>query len=279
MFKELFGTEKPIIGVVHLLPLPGSARWDGQIEQIYRRAEQEAIALATGGVHGIIIENFFDAPFTKNRLDAATVSAFSIAVKRIMALCDLPIGINCLRNDGLSAMAIAAATGARFIRVNVLTGAMVTDQGVIEGIAHELLLYRKNLGADKSIKIFADVLVKHAVPLGSYTSASSLSDNNGLNRSHNDIARIAKETKERALADAIIVSGQFTGDPPAVEDLKAVRAALPHCPILAGSGVGKINISEICDIADGAIVASSLKQQGMIENPIDVERVRSLLVK
>src|ERR1700722_4239337 len=135
LLKELFGTEKPIIGVVHLLPLPGSARWDGQIEPICRRAEQEAVALATGGVHGIIIENFFDAPFTKHRLDAATISAFTIAVKRVMSLCHLPIGINCLRNDGLSAMAIAATTGAQFIRVNVFTGAMLTDQGIIEGQA------------------------------------------------------------------------------------------------------------------------------------------------
>lgn len=227
MFKELFGTEKPVIGVVHLLPLPGSPRWDGQMESICRRAEQEAVALATGGAHGIIIENFFDVPFTKQRLDAATISAFAIAVKRVMSLCDLPVGINCLRNDGLSAMAIAATTGARFIRVNVLAHAMVTDQGIIEGIAHELLLYRKNLGADKSVKIFADILVKHAAPFGLDAGA------NQLNGKHNDIARIAKETKERALADALIVSGCFTGDPPSIEDLKTVRKTLPDCPLLA----------------------------------------------
>lgn len=270
MFKELFGTEKPIIGVVHLLPLPGSARWDGQIEPICRRAEQEAIALATGGAHGVIIENFFDAPYAKHRLDPVTISTFTIAVKRVMALCDLPIGINCLRNDGLSAMAIAVATGARFIRVNVLTGAMVTDQGIIEGIAHELLPYRKNLGADNSVKIFADVLVKHAAPLG-------LSVTNGANGNNNNIALIARETKDRALADALIVSELATGDPPAIQDLKTVRGALPDCPLLAGSGVGKDNIDKIFDIAGGAIVASSLKQQGLIENPIDVERVRDLV--
>src|SRR5271168_4813037 len=151
MLEELFGTTHPIIGVVHLLPLPGSPRWDGQIEPICQRAEQEAVALTTGGADGIIVENFFDAPFKKDRLDPATVAAFALAVKRVMALCDVPIGINCLRNDGLSAVAIAVATGAQFIRINVFTGAMVTDQGIIEGQAHDLLMYRRLLQAHKRI--------------------------------------------------------------------------------------------------------------------------------
>src|SRR5271154_5146961 len=107
MLKTLFGTDKPLIGVIHLLPLPGSVRWDGQFSPIYERAEQEAIALATGGIDGIIVENFFDAPFTKGRLDAVTISTFTLAVNRIMALTNKPIGINCLRNDGLSSLAIA----------------------------------------------------------------------------------------------------------------------------------------------------------------------------
>ena len=260
MLKALFGTDKPLIGVIHLLPLPGSARWDGRLEPIYERAEQEAIALTTGGADGIIIENFFDAPFTKGRLDAVTVSAFTIAVTRIMALTNKPIGINCLRNDGLSGLAIAAATQAHFIRVNVLTGAMVTDQGLIEGIAHELLLYRQHLGASKSIKIFADILVKHANPLGS----------------NPNICQIAQDTKTRALADALIISGPSTGTPPLIEDLKSVRTTLPDCPLLAGSGVDKNNIGKILSMADGAIVGSSLKRQGIIENPIDMERVREL---
>jgi len=260
MFKTLFGTDKPFIGVIHLLPLPGSARFDGHLEQVYERAEQEAIALSTGGVDGIIIENFFDAPFTKNRIDAVTLSTFTIVVKRVMSLINKPIGINCLRNDGLSAMAIAAATQAQFIRVNVLAGAMVTDQGLIEGIAHELLLYRQHLGMSRSIQIFADVLVKHASPLSI----------------NNDITLIAQDTKIRALADALIVTGHSTGTPPLIEDLKSIRATLPTCPLIAGSGVEKNNISQILDIADGAIIGTSLKRQGLIENPVDVERVRQL---
>ncbi len=260
MLKNLFGTDKPLIGVIHLLPLPGSVRWDGQLSPIYERAEQEAIALSTGGIDGIIIENLFDAPFTKGRLDPATISSFTLAVSRVMALTNKPIGINCLRNDGLSSLAIALATQAHFIRVNVLTGAMVTDQGLIEGIAHELLLYRQHLGANKSIKIFADILVKHASPLAF----------------SNDIGRIAHDTKTRALADALIISGHSTGDPPLLEDLNSVRTLLPECPIFAGSGVDKNNIVQILNVADGAIVGSSLKRQGVIDNPVDAERVREL---
>jgi membrane complex biogenesis BtpA family protein len=258
---NIFDNPKPIIGVVHLLPLPGSPRWDGQIESICSRAEQEALALTTGGVDGIIIENFFDAPFAKNHLDPAAVCVFTLAVKRVMALCDLPIGINCLRNDGLSALAIAFATGAQFIRVNVYLGAMLTDQGIIEGNGRELLLYRKSLQAQKTIKIFADVLVKHAYPMANNV----------------DLVLSAEEIIERGLADALIVTGTKTGSSPELSDLKKIRAALPKCSLIAGSGCSKDNITQLLDIADGVIVASSLKQEGLIEQPIDVEKVRTLV--
>lgn len=261
MLEELFSTTKPVIGVIHLLPLPGSARWDGHMEPVLLRAEQEAAALATGGVHGIIIENFFDAPFTKNRIDTATACAMTLAVKRINAICDLPIGINCLRNDGFSALAIAAACGAQFIRVNILTGAMLTDQGIIEGEAHELHLYRRRLMAHKTIKIFADVMVKHASPLSPDA----------------DIKLMAKDTVHRGLADAIIVSGTGTGSAPDMTDLHKVREAIGDTPILIGSGTSNENAGSLLSVADGVIVASSLKRQGILENPVDVERVRTLV--
>jgi membrane complex biogenesis BtpA family protein len=260
MILELFGSPKPLIGVIHLLPLPGSARYDGNLESICLRAEQEAAAYATGGINGLIIENFFDAPFTKGRVDVATACAMSIVAKRVMAICDLPIGINVLRNDALTGMAVAATTGAQFIRVNVLTGAMVTDQGIIEGMAHELLLYRKHLNAHKNVQILADIMVKHASPLSSGQTIESA----------------AKDTVHRALADGIIVSGFETGSAPELDDLRRAREAVPSAPILVGSGASKANICSLLSIADGAIVASSLKRQGILENPVDVERVRAL---
>jgi hypothetical protein len=261
VLEELFSTKKPVIGVIHLLPLPGSARWDGHMEPVCLRAEQEAAALASGGVNGIIVENFFDAPFVKNRADTATACAMALAIKRISAICDLPIGVNVLRNDGFSALAIAAACGAQFIRINILTGAMLTDQGIIEGEAHELHLYRRQLLAHKNVKIFADVMVKHASPLSPFA----------------DIKLMAKDTVARGLADAIIVSGTGTGSAPDMTDLEKVRQALPDTPILIGSGTNNENAAKLLSIADGVIVASSLKRQGILENPVDVERVRTLV--
>jgi len=261
MLEDVFGTIKPVIGVIHLLPLAGSPRWDGQMEPIFQRAEQEAAALATGGVHGIIIENFFDAPFAKSRVDTATACALALVAKRVMSVCDLPIGINVLRNDGHTALAIAATVGARFVRVNVYTGAMLTDQGIIEGEAHELLLYRRQLSATKNVKILADVMVKHAEPL-SPTS---------------DIRQIAKDTVLRGLADGVIVSGVATGSAPDIDELTAVREAVPGTPLFIGSGATRDNIGSLMTIADGIIVGSALKRQGVLENPVDVERVRTLV--
>ncbi|MBD0361207.1 MAG: BtpA/SgcQ family protein, partial [Coleofasciculus sp. C3-bin4] len=137
--EQIFKTPNPIIGVVHLLPLPTSPRWGGSLKAVIDRAEQEVTALASGGVDGVIVENFFDAPFTKNQVDPAVVSAMTLIIQRLMNLVTLPVGINVLRNDAQSAIAIATCVHAQFIRVNVLTGIMATDQGLIEGQAHQLL--------------------------------------------------------------------------------------------------------------------------------------------
>ncbi|GGA51857.1 photosystem I biogenesis protein BtpA [Okeania sp. KiyG1] len=252
--KQIFKTRHPIIGVVHLQPLPTSPRWGGDLQAIISRAEREATALASGGVDGIIVENFFDAPFVKDQVDPAVVSAMTLLVQKIMNLVSLPIGINVLRNDGQSAMAIASCVQAQFIRVNVLTGVMSTDQGLIEGKAHQLLRYRRELGSD--VKIFADVLVKHAQPLG-----------------EPNLTTVVQETIERGLADGIILSGWATGSPPTLEDLKLASAAASDTPIFIGSGANLNNISTLMPAVDGVIVSSSLKRHGQIEQPIDPIRV------
>lgn len=266
--RQTFKTANPVIGVVHLLPLPTSPRWGGSLKAVIDRAEQEATALASGGVNGIIVENFFDAPFPKDRVDPAVVSAMSLVVQRLMHLVTLPIGINVLRNDAHSAMAIASCIQAQFIRVNVLTGVMATDQGLIEGQAHHLLRYRRELGSD--VKILADVLVKHARPLGSPNLTTAV-----------------QETIDRGLADGIILSGWATGSPPALEDLELATAAAGGTPVFIGSGASWENIPQLIQAADGVIVSSSLKRRGRIEQAIDPIRVsqfveamqRSLAVK
>lgn len=252
--KQIFKTANPIIGVVHLLPLPTSPRWGGSLKAVIDRAEQEAVALASGGVDGIIVENFFDAPFPKDSVDPAVVSAMSVVVQRLQNLVTLPIGVNVLRNDAHSAMAIAACVQAQFIRVNVLSGVMATDQGLIEGQAHQLLRYRRELGSD--VKILADVLVKHARPLGSPNLTTAV-----------------QETIERGLADGIILSGWATGSPPSLEDLELASAAANGTSVFIGSGADWENIPQLIQAADGVIVSSSLKRRGQIEQPIDPIRV------
>ncbi|MGC9528023.1 MAG: photosystem I biogenesis protein BtpA [Limnospira sp.] len=252
--NQIFNTDNPIIGVVHLLPLPTSPRWGGDLKVVIDRAEQEATALASGGVNGIIVENFFDAPFAKEQVNPAVVSAMTLIVHRLMNLVTLPIGINVLRNDAQSALAIASCVGAQFIRVNVLNGVMATDQGLIEGNAHQLLRYRRELGGD--VKILADVLVKHGRPLGSPNLTTAV-----------------RETTERALADGIILSGWSTGSPPSLEDLELARTAAGSTPVFIGSGANWENIPTLIRAADGVIVSSSLKRHGRITQPIDPSRV------
>ncbi|MEO0706409.1 MAG: BtpA/SgcQ family protein [Cyanobacteria bacterium J06649_5] len=255
---QIFKTANPVIGVIHLLPLPASVRWQGDLQAVIARAEQEATALAAGGAHGLIVENFFDAPFPKSKVDPAVVSAMTLVVNRLKQLVTLPIGINVLRNDAHSALAIATCTGASFIRVNVLTGTMATDQGLIEGEAHSLLRYRRELGSE--VKIFADVLVKHAQPLGTPNLVSALQD-----------------TIHRGLADGVILSGWATGEPPRPEELKAAKDVAGDSPILIGSGANLQNIGQLIQSADGVIVSSSLKRKGQIQQSIDPIRVREFV--
>ncbi|MGK7957512.1 MAG: photosystem I biogenesis protein BtpA, partial [Crocosphaera sp.] len=251
---QIFNTTNPVIGVVHLLPLPTSPRWGGSLNAVIERAEQEATALAAGGVDGIIVENFFDAPFTKEKVDPVVISAMTLIVDRIKNLVVVPVGINLLRNDALGAMAIASTINAQFIRVNVLTGIMATDQGLIEGNAHELLRYRHQLDAE--VAILADVLVKHARPLGTPNLTTAVQD-----------------TIERGLADGVILSGWATGSPPSLEDLELATAAAQGTPVFIGSGADWDNIGKLMTAADGVIVASSLKRHGNISEPVDPIRV------
>lgn len=254
----IFKTTTPVIGVVHLLPLPTSPDWGGNLQRVIDRAEQEATALISGGVHGIIVENFFDAPFSKDAVDPAVVSAMSLVVHRLQQLVAVPIGINVLRNDAKSALAIATCVEAQFIRVNVLTGVMATDQGLIEGCAYELLRYRRELGSN--VKILADVLVKHARPLGSPNLTTAV-----------------QETLERGQADGVILSGWATGSPPNLEDLELAKAAAKNSPVFIGSGASWENVGKLIQSADGVIVASSLKRKGDIRQTIDPIRVRQFI--
>jgi uncharacterized protein len=249
-----------LIGVVHLHPLPGSPRWRGDLESVLRAAVQDARAYARGGADALEIENFGDIPFTKSPVGPETVAAMAAAGRAIRAAVDLPIGFNVLRNDPRAGLALCAACAGDFIRVNVHTGAMVTDQGVIEGNAHDTLRHRERLCP--RVLIFADVHVKHAVPLGPQS-----------------IEIAARDTRDRGLADGLIISGIGTGAAAEVSDVERVRAACPGATILLGSGVTVDNVGDYLPLADGYIVGSSLKRGGRVNEPVDARRVAALARK
>ena len=258
MNPPLLGSGKALIGVVHLLPLPGSPTWGGDMQPVLERARREAGILASEGAAGIIVENFGDVPFHPGPVGPETVAAMTLAVGAVMDAVDVSVGINVLRNDPRSAIAIAAATGAHFVRANVHYGAMVADEGVVQGTAHDTLRFRRTLGVQERVRLFADVMVKHAAPLGT-----------------DDAAHVARETVLRGLADALIVTGSATGVSASVEELKTVREAAPAgVPVLVGSGVDEDNAAALLEYADGAIVGTSLKVDGMVSNPVDPQRVR-----
>ncbi|MBT99055.1 MAG: phosphorybosylanthranilate isomerase [Dehalococcoidia bacterium] len=257
MSRDLFGTSKAFIGVVHLLSLPGSPRWGGCMRAVIDRAKEEANILEQGGVNGIIVENFGDVPFRTGRLDPETVAGMTLAVERVKALVNVPVGINMLRNDAISALGVAAVTGAKFIRVNVHYGVMAAEEGLIEGEAYQTMRHRKDLGAD--VKVLADVLVKHAVPLGSV-----------------DLGQMARETSQRGLADGLIVSGAATGLETASSDVSVVRQAVPDGLVLVGSGITEENVRRVMEHSDGAIIGTSLKEDGDVNNKVDPERVRRM---
>jgi membrane complex biogenesis BtpA family protein len=244
--------------MVHLIPLPGSPRYDGSMGAVLDRATSDAAALAAAGFPALLVENFGDAPFRGDHSDSETVAAMTLAVAAVRETTRLPLGVNVLRNDALSALAIAVVTGCEFMRVNVLSGTMYTDQGPIVGKADELMRRRAALG---QVEVWADVMVKHA------TSPPGL-----------DAARAAEDTVLRSLADAVIVSGSGTGAEPGMDDLRAVRAAIPkETRLVIGSGATAANLGRLLEIADTVIVGSSLKADGDPARPVDSNRAAALV--
>lgn len=254
----LFPAGKPIIGMLHAPPLPGSPRWGGSMDAVIAHVLADAEALTAAGVAGLMLENYGDVPFHADTVPPETTAALAVLAAEVRAISALPLGINVLRNDARAALAIAAATGARFIRVNVHTGAMLTDQGWLTGRAADTLRARRALAPE--VAIFADVLVKHAVPPAGLSAAQA-----------------ARDAWERGLADALIISGAATGEAADAARLREVRAAVPDAPLLVGSGLDTENAAALLAHADGAIVGSALQHEGRAGQPVDRERTRRLL--
>jgi membrane complex biogenesis BtpA family protein len=246
----------PLIGMVHLLPLPGSPGWSGSLDAVIDRAVRDAERLNEAGFAAVMVENFGDVPFFSDEVPAETVAALTRLVTEVRTATTLPVGVNVLRNDGRAALGIAAATGARFVRVNVHTGAMWTDQGLVTGQAAETLRLRSAIAP--GVAILADVHVKHAVPPVGSTVEQSASD-----------------AWHRGLADALIATGPATGAATGREDVAAIRRAVPDAPIIAGSGVTGATVADTLAVADAVIVGTSIMHDGKPGSGIDADRARS----
>lgn len=239
-----------LIGVLHLPPLPGSPRFSGSLAEIARRSAAEAKSLDLAGFDGVMVENFGDAPFVPGRVEAVTVAAITACALAVReAAPRLHLGVNVLRNDVESALAIAACTGATMVRANVHSGARVTDQGVIEGRAHATVRLRRALGAEH-VRLLCDVDVKHSAPLAA-----------------RPIEEEAEEVAERGLADAVLVTGTGTGKGVREADLDRVVRAV-RVPVLVASGSTPESLPSL-RAAHGVIVGTAIRATGRAGDPVD----------
>jgi hypothetical protein len=257
--ERIFRVQKPVIGMVHLPPLPGSPRYDDMsMKEISDLAVCDARLLHEAGVNGAIIENFGDVMFYK-RVPAETIAAMTyVATNIAREVPELVLGLCVLQSDAIAGMAIANTIGGKFIRVPYYTETYVVDAGLMDSVAADVLRYRKFLGAD--VKIFADVHIKHGYPL-----------------SQRPIGQSARDTEHRGLADAILVTGIATGAETKVDDVREVKEAVDCTPVFVASGVDEENLPHYKDIADGAILGTRIKVDNDTEAPIDPQKLNRFM--
>lgn len=250
----------PVIGVVHLHPLPGSPKYDDiSVNEIAKKAVKESKKMADNGIDGLIIENFGDKMFFK-KVGPEVVASMTVVAKAVSDAVKIPIGMCVLQSDAIAGLAIAKAVDADFIRVPYYTETSIVDAGTMESIAAEVLRYRKYLGC--KAKIFADVHIKHSYPL-----------------MQRPVEYSAEDAYERGLADAIIITGRKTGGETDPADVIRVRKALPELPLIVGSGVSVENVEKYLDYVNAIIIASSLNFNGNVEEVIDESRLKTFMSK
>jgi membrane complex biogenesis BtpA family protein len=257
-----FASERPVVGMVHLDPLPGAPGFDGDREAVRAAALRDARRLEAGGVDAVLVENFGDAPFHADDVPKHVVASMAALARDVRREVDVPLGVNVLRNDAEAAVSVAAAAGAEFVRVNVHTSARLTDQAVVEGRAADTMRLRDRLDAD--VAVLADVDVKHSAALADRPLREEVA-----------------ELVERGLADGLVASGAGTGEEASLDHVRDVAAARDELddrvPVFVGSGVTRETVAETLDVADGAIVGTALKADGETTAPVEESRVRALV--
>jgi len=259
--QAIFSRPKAVIGVIHCDTFPGSPKYRGKsVSAIIDRALRDAENYILGGVHGLIVENHGDIPFSKPEdIGPETPALMAVITEKVRERFGVPLGINVLANAALPAFATALAGGADFIRVNQWANAYIANEGFIEGAAAKALRYRSQLRAEH-IRVFADSHVKH----GSHAIVAD--------RSIQELTRDVDFFE----ADAVIATGQRTGDSATLEEIDEIRAAT-SLPLLVGSGVTPANVCQILARTQAVIVASALKVDGVWWNDVDRDRVKHFM--
>jgi membrane complex biogenesis BtpA family protein len=257
VISSLFGVQRALIGAIHTGGLPGTPNADRGVNAIAEECAAEARIYAAAGFHGLIIENTHDRPYLKGSVGPEVAAAMAVIGYSVRRTSGLPLGIQVLAAANQTALAVAHACGACFVRVEGFVFAHVADEGLIESSAGELLRYRRIIGAD-DIRVFADIKKKH--------SAHAIT-------ADVDLAETARAA-EFFLADGVIVTGVSTGQPADPGEVQSVSQAV-KLPTLVGSGITAENIGSYSD-ADALLVGSSVKQDGVWSGRLDDARVRAL---
>lgn len=261
ILETLFGVRKPVIGMIHVRPLPGSPRGRNcDLAAIYEHALDEARRLEDGGVDGLLMENAGDIPFLKpDEIGFETVAAMTVIGDRIRQATRLPFGFNIVANAAKASLACARMSGASFVRVNQWANAYVANEGIVEGAAATALRYRSLIDAD-DIAVFADVHVKH----GSHAIVAD-----------REVAEQARDV-EFFGADVLIATGSRTGHATEGTEVSEIRTGSER-PILVGSGLRPENAADLMRVADGAIVGVWFKDNGKMSGSVEVDKVRDLM--
>jgi membrane complex biogenesis BtpA family protein len=257
-FQRVFGEIKPVIAMVHLLSLPGTPLYDeeGGVPRIVNEARKDLLALQAAGVDAVLFGNENDRPYEFN-VDMASTATMAYVIGQLRSEIVVPFGVNVLW-DPMSSIALAAATGASFIR-EICTGYYASDMGPWAGRSAEPMRYRNRL-ARKDVAMLYNLSAEFAYSLDQ--------------RSLPDRARSAVFS---SIPDAVLVSGAMTGEAAAMEQLEAVKAVLPKTPVLANTGVRHDTVQTVLSVADGCIVGSSLKYDGDTWNPVDPDRAKEFV--
>jgi len=251
-------SSKLLIGMVHVGALPGTPRFENNIEEVIEKAVMEGQALQKSGFGAIILENMHDVPYLRTHVGPEITAAMAVVSTEVRKAVSIPMGIQILAGANVAALSVAQAVGADFIRVEGFVFSHIADEGLIEACAGPLLRLRRELGAE-NIKIFADIKKKHS----SHAITSDVS-----------IAETA-HAAEFFGSDGVIVTGTATGTTASAQELREVKQSV-RIPVWIGSGITPNNLSQYQE-ADGWIVGSSLKKDGLWNNPLDSSRLKEMV--